>query len=198
MMSRINEEFLAICNVQHKLGAALTPRHQGLCERNHQVLIADQLVLMQAVCSAHPQEWPALLPVVEYLQFTAPQGDHGFSAQDMSCAYSIISDADARLAPFKLPQGLPESDIVARTFANFRSIYGTLTRCNREKSLAAINAANRPRVIRWFEPGETVFRHVPRGSNIPKHLFPPPSRGPYAVHEQPDKYNLILRDPATG
>ena len=60
MTSKINEEFLSICNVKHIKGAALTPRHQGLCERNHQVMIANQLVLMQAVCGAYPQEWPAL------------------------------------------------------------------------------------------------------------------------------------------
>ena len=68
MTSKINEEFLAICNVRHQLGAALTPRHQGLGERSHQVVTANTLVLMHAVCEAHPQEWPALLPVVEYVQ----------------------------------------------------------------------------------------------------------------------------------
>ena len=31
MVSKINEEFLSICNAKHVLGAALTPRHQGLC-----------------------------------------------------------------------------------------------------------------------------------------------------------------------
>ena len=67
MVSRINGDFLSICNVEHLLGAALTPRHQALCERNHQVLIANQLVLMHAVCGAHPQEWPALLPVVKFV-----------------------------------------------------------------------------------------------------------------------------------
>ena len=65
MVNRITEEFLQICNVKHILGAALTPRHQGLVERNHQVTLSNQLILMQAVTSAHPQEWPPLLPVVE-------------------------------------------------------------------------------------------------------------------------------------
>ena len=63
MVSKVNEEFLAICNARHKLGAALTPRHQGLCERDHQVMIGNQNVLMQAVCKAQPQEWPAMIPV---------------------------------------------------------------------------------------------------------------------------------------
>ena len=112
MTSRINEEFLSICNVKHIKGAALTPRHQGLCERNHQVMIANQLVLMQAVCGAYPQEWPALLPVVEYLQHTAPLGSHGFSAHDLSCAYGVLSDSEARLAPFKVPTGCPELSLI--------------------------------------------------------------------------------------
>ena len=34
MVSKINEEFLAICNARHVLGAALTPRHQGLGEES--------------------------------------------------------------------------------------------------------------------------------------------------------------------
>ena len=134
---------------------------------------------MQAVTRAHPQEWPALIPVVEYVQATAPQGAHGFSAQDMSCAYAIVSDTDARLAPFRVPRGLPQSDLVAKTFANFKSIYGTFTRINREKSLMDINAANRSRVIRCFEPGETVFRKMPGNAKTPKGFLPAPNRGPY-------------------
>ena len=60
MVSRINQEFLSICNSKHVLGAALTPRHQCLCERNHQTMMSHQLILMQSVTKAHPQEWPSL------------------------------------------------------------------------------------------------------------------------------------------
>ena len=105
MVSQVNQEFLAICNARHKLGAALTPRHQGLCERNHQVMMGNQNILMSEICKAHPQEWPALIPVVEYLQHTAPQGAHGFSAHDMCSAYSVLNETDARLAPFRVPSG---------------------------------------------------------------------------------------------
>ena len=82
---------------------------------------------------------------------TAPMGAHGFSAQDLSCVYSIASESDSRLAPFRVPSGLPESDAVARTFNEFKSIYGIYTRITREKSLADITACNRDRVVRWFE-----------------------------------------------
>ena len=54
MRSAVNEEFLAICNVEHVMGAALTPRHQGLGERGHQVMMAQHTVLMHAVCHAFP------------------------------------------------------------------------------------------------------------------------------------------------
>ena len=30
-----------------------------------------------------------------------------FSARDMSCAYSILSDTNSKLAPFRVPYGLP-------------------------------------------------------------------------------------------
>ena len=133
MVSHINQEFLSMCNSRHVLGAALTPRHQGLCERNHQTMMSHQLILMQSVCRAHPQEWPTLVPVVEYVQHTAPQGAHGFSAHDMSCAHPIITDMEAKLAPFRIPQGVPESDHVAKLFSNFRSIFGMFTRINREQ-----------------------------------------------------------------
>ena len=198
MVNRLNEEFLAILGIKHQLGAALTPRHQGLCERNHQVLQANQVILMKAITDAHPLEWPSLLPVAKYIQHTAPQGAHGFSALDLSCAYSIVTDADARLAPFRVPRGLPESDQVARMFSNFRDLFGTITRVNREVSLRDIEAANRTRVVRQYEKGEQVFRKWPKPSRLPKSFFPELNAGPYLVVSQPDHWNLTLKDPVTG
>ena len=136
--------------------------------------------------------------VVEYLQHTAPQGQHGFSAHDLSCGYSIVAENDVRLAPFRVPAGIPESDTVSKLFASFSSLFGTFTRLNREKSINEMKTANKERNVRWFEPGETVFRRMPKGSRPPKHLFLMPSRGPYTVESQPDRFNLILRDPETG
>ena len=134
-----------------------------------------------------------MLPVVEYVQATAPQGDHGFSAMDLSCAYSICADADTRLAPFRVPRGLPESDQVARMFSNFRDIYSAFTRVNREQSLNTINAANRTKIVRQFDPGEVVFRRHPKTGRLPKAFFPAPQQGPYTVESQPNQWNLILR-----
>ena len=94
MRSAVTEEFLAICNSRHVKSAALTPRHQGLGERGHQILIAQHLVLMHTVCHAFPQEWPALIPAVEYLYHTAPQGVHGLSAHDLSCGYACGASVD--------------------------------------------------------------------------------------------------------
>ena len=69
---------------------------------------------------------------------------------------------------------------------------------NREQSLAAITSANKDRHVRIYDEGETVFRRMPKGHRLPKGLFPPPSRGPYTVVSQPDKFNLVLKNPSTG
>ena len=127
MRSAVNEEFLAICNAKHIMGAALTPRHQAPGERGHQIMMSDNQVLMHAVCHAFPQEWPALLPAVEYLYFTAPQGAHGLSAHDVSCNFAIAAPTDSRLAPFTVPRGLPETDVAVRLFTNFESFMGCST-----------------------------------------------------------------------
>ena len=111
-------------------------------------MIANQLILMQEVCKAFPQEWAALIPVVEYLHHTAPQGPHGFSAHDLSCAYAIASPTDAQLAPFRVPKGLPETDTVARLFSNFKEMYGMFTRKAREKSFQDMMRENRIRIDR--------------------------------------------------
>jgi hypothetical protein len=110
----------------------------------------------------------------------------------------ILSDSEARLVPFKVPMGCPESEQVSRLFSQFREVYGTFTRLSREQSIAAITSANKDRITRSFEPGETVFRRMPRNARTPKHMFPPPNRGPYVVKEQPDKFNVVLTDPSTG
>jgi len=197
MTNRITEEFLALCNTKHILGAALTPRHQGLKERNNQVMMTDLLVLMESMCAIFPQEWPSLLPAVEYLLHTAPQGVHGISAHDMGCAYGIASESDRALVPYLLPKGLPETDHIAGMFARFRQLYSLFSRITRENALQYQRKANATRVIRSFEPGETVFRKLPRIARVSKHLFSSPCSGPYIVVSQPTTTSLILMDPTT-
>ena len=119
MASKVTEEFLALCHSRQVFGAALTPRHQGLVERSHQNMITTLLVLMQRVTRAFPNEWPALLPAVEYLMHTEPQGAHGLSAHDLSTAYSLAEPQDARLAPFRIPRGLPETSAAAAMFERY-------------------------------------------------------------------------------
>ena len=162
MANKITEEFLALCGTKHIMGAALTPRHQGLSERSHQVMMTDMFVLMEAICTIFPQEWPALISAVEYLLHTCPQGPHGISANDLGCAYGIASDSDRQLAPFMLPAGLPETHAVASMFSRFRHLYGMITRQNRENALNIQQRINATRIDRTFEEGETVFRKLPR------------------------------------
>ena len=67
MRGKVTEEFLAICGSRHVKGASYVPRHQGLGERGHQIVMTNHLILMNAVCSAFPQEWARLCPAIEYL-----------------------------------------------------------------------------------------------------------------------------------
>lgn len=120
------------------------------------------------------------------------------TAHDMCCAYSILTDADSKLAPFRVPRGVPRSDKVVRMFSAFEEVCGAFTRVNRGQSVARQDITNRTRLDRVFDPGEIVFRRMPRSARMPKHVLPPPSRGPYCVHKQPDRFNLILKDPSTG
>eukprot|EP00969_Alexandrium_andersonii_P193194 8532943-Alexandrium_andersonii.AAC.1 len=87
---------------------------------------------MSEVRKAFPQEWPAMLPALEYLYDAAPQGARGLSAFDMSTGYALASPVDARLTPFMVLQGLPETEIAARLFSGFRELYGVFQRLSQE------------------------------------------------------------------
>ena len=131
MTSAVMEEFLALCNAKQYLGAAFTPRHQGAGERKHQVVMQQWLILLNKVCQAFPQEWDVLAPVVEYLMDTEI-GETGFSAHELQTGYSLLQEPDRTLAPFMVPRGLPETDIAARLFSNFRELAGILHRHKEE------------------------------------------------------------------
>ena len=97
----------------------------------------------------------------------------------MSCGYAIASPADRLMAPFLVPKGLPETDVAAKLFENFKVLYGLFTRAAQATALKSQQAVNRARYARTFAPGETVFRRLPGPGRLPKHLFPEPSTGPY-------------------
>ena len=119
MTSKVKEEFLALCGTMEKKGAAMTPRHQGLVEKGHHITATYHLILMNMVVKAFPQEWPFLVPVLEYLYDHAPQGAHGITAHDMSTGYAIATPMDRRLAPFKLPKDIAETEVCKELFNNF-------------------------------------------------------------------------------
>ena len=79
-------------------------------------------ILLNKVVKAFPQEWPSLIPVVEFLLHTAPQGDLGLSAHDMSCGYGLLSPADSKVAPFMVPNGTAETDVAAKLFLNWKEL----------------------------------------------------------------------------
>ena len=146
-------------------------------------MLISLLILMKEVVHSFPQEWSELVPAVEHLMFTAPQGSHGISAHDLSCAWGIAYSKDTQLAPFRVPQDSPETEVASAHFSNFRQLIGVFTRASQDAALKTQLAENKTRVHREFEKGEIVFRKVPAASRINKHLLPAPSSGPYRVVE---------------
>ena len=135
MTSAVMEEFMKLCNTKQFLGAAFTPRHQGPGERMHIGLMQQWLILIHRICKTFPQEWDVLAPVVEYLMDTEI-GECGFSAHELQTGYSLLQEPDVTLAPFMVPRGTAQTDIVARLFSNFRELAGVLNR-HKEQVLAS-------------------------------------------------------------
>ena len=63
-------------------------------------MLTNDIILMNQVCRAYPQEWCSLVDSLEYLCDTEPQGDFGLSAHDMATGYALVGEVDQRLAPF--------------------------------------------------------------------------------------------------
>jgi hypothetical protein len=110
----------------------------------------------------------------------------------------MASSTDARLAPFRVPAGLPETDVAQQLFANFAELYAVFTRANQEVAMRAQYKENKNRVNRVLDVGQIVFRRLPAPARLGKHLFPDPSAGPYAVVRQPTNTSFVLANPATG
>ena len=197
MTSAVMEEFLTLCNTRQFLGAAFTPRHQGPGERKHIVVMQQWLILIHKICHAFPQEWCTLAPVVEYLMDTEI-GECGFSPHELQTGYSLLQEVDATLAPFLVPNGSAESDIVARLFCNFRELAGILNRHKEHCLSKQVDQVNKHRHLRQLNPGETVFRRMPPKARPGKHLLGEPSAGPYVVVNQSTFSSARLKDLATG
>ena len=118
MTSAVMEEFLTLCNTRQFFGAAFTPRHQGPGERKHVEVMQTWLILIHHIWRVFPQEWDTLAPTVEYLLDTEI-GEGGFSAHELQTGYALLQEPDVTLAPFLVPRGMVETDIVARLFSNF-------------------------------------------------------------------------------
>ena len=110
MKSAVTKKLLGIFGDPTRIfGPAYTPRVQGLGERGHLAVILNLSIMLNEVCKAFPQEWSTLIPAVEYLYFTAPQGTLGFSARDMTMGFSMAQRVCADLTPFQVPEGAMET-----------------------------------------------------------------------------------------
>lgn len=134
MVNLIMREIMSIMNIRQVTGASLTPRHQGKVERSHQVLMRNRLILMHKITKAFPQEWPALVPALEYLYATMPQGRYGLSAEDISCGYAMAASRELLLKPFYVPAGMAGTDTAEKLFNDFRRLYGIFTSCLQEEA----------------------------------------------------------------
>eukprot|EP00969_Alexandrium_andersonii_P183186 8094331-Alexandrium_andersonii.AAC.1 len=65
-----------------------------------------------------------------------------------------MSTGYARLTPFMVLQGLPETDVAARLFNGFRELYGMFQRLAQESSQKMQDYFNRTRRYRSLDPGE--------------------------------------------
>ena len=197
MTSAVTEEFAVLCNTKQFLGAAFTPRHQGAGERQHIAVMQSWLILIHHICRTFPQNWDVLAPAIEYLQDTEI-GACGFSPHELQTGYALLQEPDATLAPFMVPRGLPETDIISRLFNNFRELHGQFVRHREAELESSADYANRNRHFKNFQEGEVVYRRMPGKARAPKHLLVPPSAGPYVVMGQGTFSSVKLKDPATG
>ena len=197
MTSAVMEEFLVLCNAKQYFGAAFTPRHQGPGERKHVEVMQHWLILIHKICKAFPQEWDVLAPVVEYLMDTEI-GDCGFSAHELQTGYSLLQEPDITLAPFMVPRGSAETDIVSRLFSNFRELAVIFNRHKEFLQAKREKQVNHNRHLRQLIPGEIVFRRMPGKARPAKHLLGEPSAGPYVVVRQATFNSVQLKDPANG
>ena len=125
-------------------------------------------------------------------------GESGFSAHELQTGDSLLQEPDVTLAPFMVPRGTAQTDIVARLFSNFRELSGVL---HRHKELAlskSLEQVNQTRHLRQLIPGEMGCRRMPSKARPAKHLLGEPSSGPYVVMSQNTFNSAKLKDPATG
>ena len=124
--------------------------------------------------------------------------ESGFSAHELQTGYALLQTEDVTMAPFRVPRGTAETDLVTKLFNNFRQLYGILERCKRERLTKACAVVNNHRHIRVLQPGEMVFRKLPPKARPNKGTLVPATTGPYRVERQRTYNSVQLSDPATG
>ena len=190
MVNLIMKEIMTVMNTRQVTGESLTPRHQGKVESSHQVLMRNRLILMHKVTNAFPQEWPALVPALEYLYVTCLQGRYGLLAEDMSCGYALATSRDLLLKPFSAPDGMTETDIATTLFKQFMYlIFSGCLQGEAKMSEMRITEDRRPRKL---YPGDVVNWELPYAARASKHFFPEPNDGPYAVVRQPTTTCVVV------
>ena len=60
------------------------------------------------------------------------------------------------LAPFMVPKGTAQTDVISRLFSNFREMVGVLNRAKEESIEKQMKTVNASRHLRQLMPGEVV------------------------------------------
>ena len=197
-MSIVNREMLSVLGIRHVKGQAFTPRHQGPGERAHQRVTSDHLVLMNELCACYPQEWPVLVPVLEYLCETAPREPHGLSALDLTQGYALLVNREQQESLFHVPDTLPETEVARKMFREFRDAHGIFSRHTADDAQRKMEELNKNRAERVFAKGEIVFRRLAAYARPNRHLLGDKCSGPFVVVSQGNLQSVVLKDASTG
>ena len=115
------QEYVTLLGARQKFGMAWRPMEQGIVERSHQELQKILGMLATDVLRTYATEWTELLPIVEFLVYTAP-GPHGYTPRDIDRRWSMATPLEKELQPFVPNQFEPVSDYVRTLFRNYRDI----------------------------------------------------------------------------
>ena len=191
MANAIMQELAGALEVRRSFGSAWTPRHQGAAEVAHKEVLVSMALLMHEVCRTYPQEWPRLLPAVEYLLAITPQGESGIAARDIETGWSLATGLERPLVPFSVPENVCDEDVAKDVFRRLSEIKGAFDRWKSGVDAKVSALLNSRRLIRRFDIGEEVFRRRPLAAAPPKSRFQPRAEGPYVVLAQPYHFRVV-------
>ena len=81
------------------------------------------------------------------------QSSVGLSARDMTMGYAIAQDSHRLMLPFRIPEGLAQTDLCTRMFDNFCNLYSLFMRVTQEEKFRDQMYLNQKRWMRSLLQG---------------------------------------------